>query len=403
MTSWSSRRLSRRLESGERFPDPPPGLLEKLKSEIPNEVSVEPRLGSPEGKRSFSRRALPLAASVTALLGGGLLAIWLVRQPLPVPRDVLAPVVETLPAEAGDLEDTAALPVALDESFATRSLEIEEKEEPPGPGAPKKKEQGRLSAGSDEGLTLTTKEGTTVAEDKMANTKHVVGGLRENLAGPALERPVGEERLAKGPEADSRLRSGREKPDAAPMAVGVTSAVSASGPMKVSRDQVVPRPQEALLTATPCPGEPEGSCVIVVVDAKGSAPAIEPEVSQIRAMRELGSVGLEENAVEGTSLQGAQRLYRLELSRDIDPNAPLAKVQAPGPLEGQKALFPSDVAARWSDTPARVRLVILQALMDDKESSEVVLQEARQVALELPDDPEAQALGQRATRRLDSR
>jgi hypothetical protein len=75
MSRWSEREIARKLAERDEL-EPPPGLLEKIKSEIP--PMIPSRTGLPEIDRRPSmppRQRWLLAASLVAMVGGGLFAL----------------------------------------------------------------------------------------------------------------------------------------------------------------------------------------------------------------------------------------------------------------------------------------------------------------------------------------
>jgi hypothetical protein len=89
MNPLNTREIARRLAERADV-EPPEGLLEKIKSEIPAELGVAPRIVERLGRedRTPRRRVWLMAASVAAALGGGVLALH-VMQSSPPPERVM--------------------------------------------------------------------------------------------------------------------------------------------------------------------------------------------------------------------------------------------------------------------------------------------------------------------------
>jgi hypothetical protein len=89
MNPLNTREIARRLAARDGV-EPPEGLLEKIKSEIPAELGVAPRIVERLGRedRTPRRRVWLMAASVAAALGGGVLALH-VMQSSPPPERVM--------------------------------------------------------------------------------------------------------------------------------------------------------------------------------------------------------------------------------------------------------------------------------------------------------------------------
>ncbi|MFL6235178.1 MAG: hypothetical protein ACJ76N_18730, partial [Thermoanaerobaculia bacterium] len=84
MSRWNEREIARKLAERDEL-EPPAGLLEKIKSEIPPEIPVG--TGVPEVDRRPSmppRQRWLIAASLVATVGAGLFALHVQREVPPV-------------------------------------------------------------------------------------------------------------------------------------------------------------------------------------------------------------------------------------------------------------------------------------------------------------------------------
>jgi len=89
MSRLSEREIARKLAEPEDF-EPPAGLLEKIKNEIPPEVAVGTETSGERRSIMPSRQRWLLAASLVAMIGAGLFALRL-RQQAPPLESVAAP------------------------------------------------------------------------------------------------------------------------------------------------------------------------------------------------------------------------------------------------------------------------------------------------------------------------
>lgn len=104
-TSEIARRLAERDDV-----EPPEGLLEKIKNEIPPALSVAPEIAAklPAQERAPQRRPWLIAASVAAAVCGGVLAL----QVMMTPRAEMAYEAEEAPSHQSSVEDHAPPPAA---------------------------------------------------------------------------------------------------------------------------------------------------------------------------------------------------------------------------------------------------------------------------------------------------
>jgi Ca-activated chloride channel homolog len=243
MSRLSEREIARKLAEREDF-EPPAGLLEKIKNEIPPAVSVGTEIAGERRSVMPSRQRWLIAASLIAMVGAGLFALRL-RQQAPSLENVAAP--EEAPAAAAPMaveqESDAAgqqpRPSAPSPQVSVQPFEQEEARQnaagpapellpaspspppppPPPPPAAKPAFERRVELGTLGTITGERKDQAAAppAEIPDIQAESVVVGAAENGVAGRIEGGVEGGVVGGVPGGvvvqDLRRRSGRSEPD----------------------------------------------------------------------------------------------------------------------------------------------------------------------------------------------
>ncbi len=188
MSRWSERDIARKLAERDEL-EPPAGLLEKIKGEIPPMIPVGTGVPEPEKKNVLPpRQRWLIAASLVAMVGAGLFALRLRTDMAPVPEPARA-ILGARGEEKGMVAPGTATPGAAPaEPLALRSeMQVNRlKEAPPSPKPLSEKEEKALRA---LGYVGSAKE-SAGGDVKGGAPGGVVGGAPAPASPPPVAAPL---------------------------------------------------------------------------------------------------------------------------------------------------------------------------------------------------------------------
>ncbi|HEX3530939.1 MAG TPA: hypothetical protein VH988_28080 [Thermoanaerobaculia bacterium] len=236
MTPWKTSEIARRLAERDDV-EPPEGLLEKIKSDIPAELPMVPTLPRvPEiGPRPTppKRRVWLMAASLAAAVCGGALGLWMMqnaeikkqameetaRQQVPAPAPAPAPAVPA-PAPAPASPEAAPAPAAKEKAAADLKALGDVRGEGGVPAAPKPipppapappPPPAKTAPPRDEPLSVQAESKAVPAPEPAEVPAGVVGGVVGGVAGGS---PVEEKDERRADQDKEEMKKGRAPQEA---------------------------------------------------------------------------------------------------------------------------------------------------------------------------------------------
>ncbi len=244
MTSWKTSEIARRLAEGDDV-EPPEGLLEKIKHDIPVELPVLPMTPTLPRVPEIVHRSVPskrrtwlMAASLAAAVCGGALGLWMMQNaeikkqameetapqqksaPTPVPAPPPPPAVSrevapSAPAEAPRLQETPA-PTAKEKAADLKALGYVSEGGVPAAPPPKPVPQpaaapppppAKMAPPRDEPVSVQAESRAVAAPEPAGVPGGVVGGV-------AGGSPVGEKDERRADKDKEEMKKGRAPQDA---------------------------------------------------------------------------------------------------------------------------------------------------------------------------------------------
>jgi len=196
-----SRRKLSRLLRGESVPNPPEGLAERIKAEIPESLEVHPGLASPQaGTASRSWRVLRVAAVLAPVLLAGLLS-WHLRTTGPSPETLtrVEPQRPAPPSPTSEVPTPLASPQQAQATPAPQVTPASQRQEPAQAAQP----PSRAATGK-EGRALSMLHGTVLDV-----TGAVIPEVTVTAVDPETGNGVSTQTDAAGSFALERLPAGR--------------------------------------------------------------------------------------------------------------------------------------------------------------------------------------------------